>query len=151
MKALSSHLKLSISGRFRNRRIVFIEIFVRSANSFNTLLVLWCTWVKTCDINGNKKCSVFLFCVFASIFNVWLLWFWYWSSCSNIHVRVSTKRKFFPIDYLMSQNLIWLLPKNTKYPSFWKQILIMSVNNFALGSRYFFLVLSVVSNIREFN
>ena len=39
--------------------------------------------------------------------------------CSNIHVLVSTKRKFFPLDQLMSQNLIWLLPKkNTKYSSF---------------------------------
>ena len=38
--------------------------------------------------------------------------------CSNIHVCVQTKRKFFPLDHLMSQNLIWLLPKNTKYSSF---------------------------------
>ena len=145
MKALSNHLKLNISRRFRNRRIVFEEIFVPSANSFNTL-VLWCTWLKTYDINRNKKCSFFHLCLVASIFNVWLLWFWYWSSCSNIHVRVSTKRKFFPLDHLMSQNLIWILPKNKKYPSFWKLISIMSVH---VSSRLIIL-LSVVGNFFSF-
>ena len=110
MKALSSHLKLSISRRFRNRRIAFVEILVRSANSFNTLLVLWCTWVNTCDINRNKKCSVFHLCVVASIFNVWLLWFWYYlyqytCTCMNETEIVPVR----PSD--MSQNLIWLLPK----------------------------------------
>ena len=68
--------------------------------------------------------------------------------CSYKHVRVSTKRKFFPLDHLMSQNLMsqWLLPRNTKYSSFWKQISIVSVY---VGSRLIPL-LSVVGNFFSF-
>ena len=62
--------------------------------------------------------------------------------CSNIHVLVSTKRKFFPLDQLMSQNLIWLLPKKKYKILFFLKASIdnvgpcrWSVNSFAVVSR----------------
>ena len=118
MKALSSHLKLSILGG--------LEIGGLSSQKFSYAPQTHSIPVLFCGVLELRL--VTHLCVVASIFNVWLLWFWYWSSCSDIHVRVSTKRKFFPLDHLTSQNLIWILPKNTKYPSFWKQISIMSVH-----------------------
>ena len=118
MKALSSHLTLSILGG--------LEIGGLSSQKFSYAPQTHSIPVLFCGVLELRL--VTHLCVVASIFNVWLLWFWYWSSCSDIHVRVSTKRNFFPLDHLTSQNLIWILPKNTKYPSFWKQISIMSVH-----------------------
>ena len=50
----------------RNRRVVFLEVFIRFTDNFNAF-VLWYVCEKTCDVHGNKKCPFFHLRVFKKI------------------------------------------------------------------------------------
>ena len=50
----------------RNRRVVFVEVFICFADNFNAL-VLWYICVRTCDVHRNKKSSFFHLCAFNKI------------------------------------------------------------------------------------
>ena len=53
----------------RNRRVLFVEVFICFTDNFNAL-VLWYICVKTCDVHRNKKCPFFHLCVFNKIYKV---------------------------------------------------------------------------------
>ena len=47
----------------RNRRVVFVEIFICFTDNFNTFVLRY-NCVKTCNAHCNKHCSVYHLCLF---------------------------------------------------------------------------------------